>query len=493
VAPVAEPDLLATPAAGPAAVRGGVVRVAGYGAGVLLTVVSAAVLFRHLGVDASGEYVLVLALVTLFGGVTDAGLSTIGVRELSAHGGMERGALLGNLLGLRIAFTAAGVLLACAYAVIAGWDERLVAGTAIAGAGLLVGNVQNALATDLIADLRLGWVTAADFARQGVTAAGIVALALAGAALLPFFAVGVAAGLVALVLTARVVRGVPRPVFNLASWRTLLRDALPFALAAAVGAIYFRLAILLVEIFTSARETGYFGASFRVVEVLVIVPQLAIGAAFPIFARAASADRGRLHYAVQRSLDASLLIGTLVAVGLGVGAPFVIEVVAGAEFKPAADVLRLHALAFLGSFAAAVFGYTLLSLRLHRQVLVINAAALVGMVVFGAALIPAFGAEGAAGATAISEAVLALTGAVCLARSGMVAPLSARAIPRLAAAAVVGVGVPVAIGLPALPAAVLAVVLCAGAALLLGAVPDELLDELRRLRRRASRAEGTPT
>src|SRR3954465_4536342 len=108
---VASPDLVGSPDAGRAGVRGGVLRVVGSGIGVLLTVGSAAVLFRHLGVDDAGQYVLVLSLVTLCGGVTDAGLSAIGIRELSARGGMEPGSMLRNLLGLRILFTGFGALL----------------------------------------------------------------------------------------------------------------------------------------------------------------------------------------------------------------------------------------------------------------------------------------------------------------------------------------------------------------------------------------------
>jgi O-antigen/teichoic acid export membrane protein len=493
VASITDPDLLGSPQAGPAAVRGGVLRIVGYAVGVLITVGSAAVLFRHLGVDDAGRYVLVMALVTLFGGVTDAGLSTIGVRELSAVGGLDRGVMLRNLLGLRIAFTSLGVALACAYAVAAGWDRALIGGVLIAGVGLLAANVQNALSTVLIADLRFGWVTIADLVRQAVTAAAIVALAVAGAALLPFFAASALAGAAALVLTVALVRGVPaRPAVALPVWRRLLRDTLPFALAAAVGAIYFRLAILLVELFTDATETGYFGASFRVIEVLVIVPQLAIGAAFPIFARAASHDPERLRYAVGRTFQASLLFGCIVALGIAVGAPFVIETLAGPDFAPAAAVLRWHAVALVASFVAALFGYALLSLRRHRAVLAMNAAALAAMAIAGAALIPSHGAAGAASATAISEAVLAGAGALALAGTGALGGIRLAVVPRLVVAVAAGVAAAWASGLPSLPAALLALLVCAALALVLRVVPHELLIELRAaaVRLRASRAAG---
>ena len=107
------------------AVRGGALRVPATALGVVLTVGSAAVLFRHLGVDDSGRYVLVLALVTLFGGVTDAGLSTIGVREIAARGGMRaRAAAAEPARPADRLHRASASLLACAYAVARGLRPR---------------------------------------------------------------------------------------------------------------------------------------------------------------------------------------------------------------------------------------------------------------------------------------------------------------------------------------------------------------------------------
>ena len=47
--PAATPDLLDTPDAGPAAIRGGAVRIVGYLAGVAVSVFASALLLRHLG------------------------------------------------------------------------------------------------------------------------------------------------------------------------------------------------------------------------------------------------------------------------------------------------------------------------------------------------------------------------------------------------------------------------------------------------------------
>ena len=239
-----------------------------------------------------------------------------------------------------------------------------------------------------MADLRLGWVTIADALRQVVMAAGIVALALAGAALLPFFAVAVVAGLAALALTLRLAHGIPlRPALRAArcavgccATRCRSRSPSPSA------AVYFRLGHRLRRRVRGRHRrpatSGHRSASSRCSS---IVPQLAIGAAFPIFARAAADDRERLRYALQQDARRRRCSSACSPrVGLGVGAPFVIEVVAGPGFAPAADVLRLHALAFVGAFTAAVFGYALLSLRRHRAVLAVSAAALlVAMLIAG--------------------------------------------------------------------------------------------------------------
>ncbi len=246
--PVKDPDVLDSPDAGSLAVRSGVLRVVGYGVGIIFTAGSAALLFRHLGRVQGGEYVLILSIVALTCGVTDAGLSTIGIRELSVRKPSERTVLLRNLLSMRILFSSVGIAAACAYGVLTGLSPVLLVGLVVAGIAVLLQNVQNALATSLTAELRLGWVTIAELARQAATAGGIVVLVLLNASLGLFFLNVAFAGLVGLGLTACVLRDRVGliPGFHRSLWRDTLRATLPFALAVAVAVVYFRLAVLLV-------------------------------------------------------------------------------------------------------------------------------------------------------------------------------------------------------------------------------------------------------
>jgi len=61
-------DVLATSGAGPAAVRGGALRVMSYGVGALISAGGAAVLFHQLGLYNAGRYVIVQSVVAVVGG-----------------------------------------------------------------------------------------------------------------------------------------------------------------------------------------------------------------------------------------------------------------------------------------------------------------------------------------------------------------------------------------------------------------------------------------
>lgn len=462
--------------AAPAAVRGGALRVGGYLAGALLSLVASMILFRTLGVQDAGRFVTVQSLALLAAGISDAGLTTIGVRECATREGTDRELVLRDVLGMRIVTTGIAVTGAVLFAALAGYDGVLVLGTVISGLAVFLVALQHAVGVALVAELRQGWVTAVDVVRQGIAAAVVAGLALAGAGLVLFWGahvVGAAVGLLVITLVVR--RDVPLvPAYDLARWRDLARDVVVYGLAAAVAVLYFRLAMVLMTLITDDTQVGYFAAAFRGVEVLIVIPGLMVGAVFPVLARAGRDDPARLGRALGRVLEVSLAAAAGVVILLGVGAPVILRVVAGPEFEPAADVLRIHAIGLAASFLGAGPAYALLALRRHRAILGANLAALVVCAALVPVLGAAHGAQGAAVATSIAEWLLVSVLAAAVLRAGIRPRVDPGLVARIAIAAGIG-ALPAALpGIGALARTILCAVAFAGALVALRAVPREL-------------------
>jgi len=447
--PGRDPDVLDSDAAGGLLVRGGVLRFGGYVGVVALSVLSAALLTRHLGVVRFGQYTTVISLVGVVAVVTDAGMSNLGTREFALREGADRDALMRDLLGLRVTLTLIGVVFAMAFAFAAGYDTALLLGTFAASLATVALVLQHTLSIPLAAELRLGTISLLDLARQAMTVIAIVLLVVLGAGVLPLLAATLLVNLLLLGPTATLVRGriSLRPELRPRHWVSLLRLTVSFSLATAVGTIYVYTAQILTSLVASPHQSGLFAASFRVFIVAGAVPGLLVGSALPLLARAARDDHERLTYALSRIFEVSLILGTAAALGTLAGAPFIISVVAGPKYAGAAAVLRIQGLAIIASFVLAGWSFALISIRRYTGLLIVNAAAFVVSCVLTLILASTHGAQGAALATICGEVTLAAGALIALVRGhpefrpplGIVLKVALAAAPAVALAFTPGV------------------------------------------------------
>ena len=200
-------------------------------------------------------------------------------------------------------------------------------------------------------------------------------------------------------------------------WRRTVRDILPYSVAALFYFLYFRFAVISVSLLSSGEETGYYAASFRIIDALTLAPAFLVSSAFPLLARAGRDDLERLHYAIGRLTQGILILGLWIALVIGLGASLAIDVVAGPKFGGAVDPLRIQAVALVGTSLVAVWGYGLLSLRRHRTIMLANIVPVVLAGVLSIVLIPRFGAVGAAVALTAAELGLAAAYGLALGRS----------------------------------------------------------------------------
>ena len=479
---IPDADILASREAGGRFLRGGGLRVVAYGSGLLVGLVSTPLVTRHLGPTDWGHYITVTSVIFIAATLTEGGVGNLGVREFSTSGEAERRSFMSSLLGLRMALSLLGAVGAFLFVALAGYPRVLVEGTALACVALMLEGVRVTLTIPLTAKLRLGWLALSDFSGQFVTSVCMVLLVVAGASLLPFYAVTIVVAIVTLTLMAVLVRGEIslRPSFSPARWRALASDTVVYAAATTLGVVYFQIVVVAMSLLASKVQTGYFSLSFRVLSLVNGIPWLLVVSAFPILARAARDDRERLRYALQRLFDGALVVGGLFSLCVIVGAPFAVAVVGGAKYHPSIAVLQILGVGIVGSFLVAIWSFAMLSLRMFRELIIVNGATVLAAVGLSLLLIPPFHAHGGAIVTATLEIALALAYAVVLSRRRPELRPSLRGVPRVALALAAAFAAAEAQPFGSVPGVAIGSVVLLAGLVALRAIPAEFLQALRR-------------
>lgn len=407
--PEAGEDVLTGPDIAGRVVRGGALRAIGFGVVNLLGVASSVVLLRHLGVTDFGRYGTVVALVAIASGLADAGLNVTGSRELSLlPRGPARRHLLGALLGARLVLLTGAGVAAVVFALAAGYDSAMVAGTAFAAAGAVLIGAQSTLTLPLSVELRNGLLTINEILRQVILVVGVLVLAALGAALTPFLALPIAVGIGTLAavpfLVARA--DLAWPSRSVEDLRRLAIVALPVALASIVTAFYVRILIVLASLITSQYETGLFVTSARIVEMLGGIALLVVGVILPVATVAARDDRGRLRYVLAHTTKTALLGGALVGLIVLIAARPIVVLLGGEEFAPAAPVLRIQAPLILTIFLVYSWSGFLVADGRRRELVRCMLTGLATLFLAGVPLIATLDAQGAAVAALGADLVL---------------------------------------------------------------------------------------
>jgi O-antigen/teichoic acid export membrane protein len=372
---------------------------------------------RYLGASDYGKVALAFAFIQMIGVLADVGLLTVVVREISRDpASTDR--LVGNALLLRLALSLVTLLLAALASLLLPWDPDVRVAVLIAGVPFVLGLLNSALVAVLQARLRMDRAALADVLGR---AASFLALVVVVALDLGFYAVvatAAAGAAVTLAVTWTIVRREARPTprAEWPIWRTLLVAALPVGAALAVSEVYFRLDTLLVSAFRDYDEVGLYSLSYRIVELIAILPAIVMTSVFPLMSRYLDESRERAVRTMDAAADLFVALGVPIAVGGLVVAPELVRAIGGDDFAGAADPLRLLLFAVALAFVSGLFGHTLIAGGRQGSALRLGLAVLAFNLVLNLVLIPPYGIEAAAAVAVGSEALLVAGGFVLVRR-----------------------------------------------------------------------------
>jgi O-antigen/teichoic acid export membrane protein len=458
-------------------IRGGIIRTGSYFASLLAGIAALPFLFRHLGVVDAGRYATVLSLSGIVGGIVENGLGAVSVREYALRAGDDSQELMRDLIGIRMGLFAVATIVTLSFLAVAGYPGILIGGAAVALCGAALESLGSVYGVWLSTNLHLGTMAVMQLVRNVVATVLTIALVIAGAPLIAFFILLIAAGLsqflIALWATRGVIPHLPSP--HVRSWWAFARASLPYILAMGLGVVYLRIAMVLMSQLTSEEQTGYFGVAFRLLEIVTLVSVLSLSSAFPILARSAQSDPHRHRYAQRRLVEVASIIGVGIALVTVIGAPTIVHVLAGDDFGPSVAILRVMAVSLAAKFLIAAWAFALLSIQAYADVLKANAAALLAAIVLTFVAVPLGDGLGGAIAIAVADLTLVSGYAIALHRNGFGLTIPARTgvliLGSAAVAAALAMALPIDDAARAIFASIVYVTLLLGT----GAVPSEIL------------------
>jgi O-antigen/teichoic acid export membrane protein len=388
------------------------------GKAVILAIGLASVVIttRYLGATGYGKIALAFAFIQILGILADVGLLTVVVREISRDpASTDR--LVGNALLLRLVLSLALLALAALASLALSWDTQVRVAVLIAGVPFVLGLVNSALVAVLQARLRMDRAVVADVVGRAASFVALVVVVTLDAGFYAVVATAAVGALVTLVVTWAIVfrEARPQPRAEREVWRRLLVLALPVGAALAVSELYFRLDTLLVSVFRPYDEVGLYALSYRMVELIGILPAIVMTSVFPLLARYLQESRELAARTVDAAGDVFIAIGAPIAAGGLVVAPDLVRLIGGDEFAGSAGPLRLLLFAVVLAFVSGLFGHALIAGGRQGSALRLGTAALVFNLVLNLALVPPYGIEAAA-AVAVASEVLLVAGGLVLVR-----------------------------------------------------------------------------
>jgi O-antigen/teichoic acid export membrane protein len=381
--------------------------------GVIITIF----LTRYLGPAGFGSFTFILVFVAMFGTVADWGLTLITVREASRNTNISH-EVIGNVLVIRFLLAAAAAAIATGAIYLFPYDPAVKLLVVLASLSLISLSLKTSFQIIFNVKLRMENSALSDFSSNALTLlvvlvviyfdlglTGVVLAFLAG----DFFAAFVAAFLGFRLLPLKLSLVHPETKF-------LLLESLPMGAILVVFTIYNRIDTVILSHFKGQEAVGYYGAAYRIYEVLTLGAAYFSNAVLPLISNLAKTDKAKLSLVYRKSFVVLFFLGVGVAAVNFLLAPLGITLIAGQKFAASIPALQILSLAVVVSYFNHLNGYTLIALGRQWYSFIIAILALVLNITLNVIFIPRFSFYGAAFITFLTEGFIVLCTLVILQR-----------------------------------------------------------------------------
>ena len=375
----------------------------------VLGIVAVGMLTRTLGQSGFGAYTTAISFLQIFGILIDFGLTLTLVQMLSEPRADES-RIASGVLTLRL--VSAAIFLGLAAIAVIPFPYPIEVKIAVGiGTIAFLGNALAGTATGIFQrHLRMDLAAAGELLGRVVLIAGLALAFRFTDRLWIVMAVSGIASIATVALQLLAVRPFVRIRWSidLPLWREVARRSLPLGISIALNLIYLRGDVFLLSLFRSQHEVGLYGASYRVLDLLTMIPTMFMGLVLPGLSRAfAGEERENLRRYLQRSFDFLVLLALPITMGGFAIGTQLMQTVAGPAFILSGTILNVLIWGVPGIFLGTLYGHAIVALRKQRVMIWGYGSVAAAAVVLYLIVIPRSGVWGAAGVTILSEVAIA--------------------------------------------------------------------------------------
>ena len=378
--------------------------------GLVLSVASAAIITRYLGVRAFGTLSLITVLLTLPLTVLNGSLDTLAVRHLSVEND-DDGHFFRNVLALKVAIAVAFASVAVAISWLTPLPFALRLAVAAFGVAIVASAVQGTLIAVEQVRLRFQLPVLVDVGTKLFVLAGLLLLATLPHPLDPAkrvaLCVCVTAAAALVWLTYSIVRRRRSVTLRLgrdrSAWARLGRAAGPLALINLLGLVNYRLDVVVLGALAGAHSVGIYAIATRFIDAALPLAGFFVAASFPVLAMTAANAAASRQGQVQRGAEFLLLASVPITLGGWIFAPELVHLIAGDQYRAAVLPLRLLLISLPFSYVSTFLLYLVIAADRQRRVLPLLGASIALNLILCAALVPFYSYNGPAVATLASE------------------------------------------------------------------------------------------
>ena len=345
-------------------------QIVGKALGTVLGLVTVGLMTRYLGTVGFGYYTTIIAFVQFFAVLVDFGLQMV-ASQMLAHPDGDQQRVFGNIVAWRFVSSAVFLAIGVAAAWLSPYPLIIKEGISIVVFSFFFTSLQSVFISLFQKHLDMAETAVAEIVGRIILIIGVVAAIYYNWGLMVIilaFSIANLGNFIYLYVKSR--RYVsPRLYFDRPMWLKIWKQAWPLAITISLSLVYFRADTLVMAWFRPQSEVGIYGATYKVLEVLIQFPFLFLGLMLPIFVKFLALDRRAFHAAFQKSFDfLTILIMPMIFSVLILGEKIMVFI-AGPDFFISGQLLKILILAAAMIYWSTLFGYAIVAMGLQKKLI----------------------------------------------------------------------------------------------------------------------------